>query len=190
MNEENKQQAPKKKGGFFKWTGIGCFGIVALLILLGGCVALITPSGDDGTESSDDVAGSEETSVEETEEETTEEVTEEETEEVTEEPAEEENDVPSEWQAALDSAYTYADMMNMSRQGVYDQLVSSAGDDFPAEAAQYAYDNIEYDWNENALESAKTYRDTMSMSNDGIYDQLLFDEFTQEQAQYAVDNLE
>lgn len=70
MSEQNEQQPKKKKGGALKWTGIGCFGIIALLILLGGCVALITPSGDDGTESSDDVAGSEETSEEETEEET------------------------------------------------------------------------------------------------------------------------
>lgn len=83
--------------------------------------------------------------------------------------------------------------MSMSKAGIYDQLVSEYGEAFPEEAAQYAIDNIEFDWNENALKSAKNYQDLMDMSHSAIYDQLVSDygeKFTPEQAQYAVDNLE
>ena len=104
-----------------------------------------------------------------------------------------EPDVPAEYQAALKSAETYAKMMNMSKKGIYEQLTADYGDQFPAEAAQYAVDHLEgVDWNKNALESAKNYRETMSMSNQAIYDQLIADagdKFTPEEAQYAIDNL-
>ncbi len=99
-------------------------------------------------------------------------------------------DVPSEWKAALKSAENYADILNMSRQGIYNQLTSEVADNFPEEAAQYAYDNIEYDWNDNALKTAQNYQEMMNMSHNAIYDQLIFEEFTPEEAQYAVDNLE
>ena len=48
------------------------------------------------------------------------------------------------------------------------------------------------DYNKNALEKAKIYQDTMAMSPDAIYEQLVSEhgeQFTPEQAQYAVDNL-
>ncbi|MDN6268730.1 MAG: Ltp family lipoprotein [Tetragenococcus koreensis] len=105
---------------------------------------------------------------------------------------EEENDVPREYQSALNKAKTYVDMMNMSEQGLYDQLTSEAGEQFPEDAAQYAIENVETDYNENALKKAENYQDTMDMSVDGIYDQLVSEageNFTPEQAQYAVDNL-
>jgi len=82
--------------------------------------------------------------------------------------------------------------MDMSKAGVYDQLVSDHGEQFPEDAAQYAMDNIEADWKENALKKAETYAETMDMSNSAIYDQLVSDhgeQFTEEEAQYAVDNL-
>ena len=50
-------------------------------------------------------------------------------------------------------------MMHMSKQGIYDQLTSEYGEKFPADAAQYAIDNVEADWNANALEKAKLYQD-------------------------------
>ena len=83
--------------------------------------------------------------------------------------------------------------MNMSKQGIYDQLTSEAGEQFPAEAAQYAVDNLKADYNKNALKKAETYADTMDMSNDAIFDQLTSEageKFTTEQAQYAVDHLD
>lgn len=45
----------------------------------------------------------------------------------------------------------------------------------------------------SALRSAKTYSDMMHMSKAGLYDQLISeygDQFTKEEAQYAIDNLE
>lgn len=116
---------------------------------------------------------------------------------IAEQPAEQNNaepadDVPTEWRNALRQAGTYSDTMHMSKQGVYDQLVSEYGGQFPADAAQYAIDNVEADWNANALAKAKTYQETMGMSTAAIRDQLVSEhgeKFTPEQADYAIANL-
>ncbi|KAB1501351.1 hypothetical protein F7230_09680 [Corynebacterium sp. 320] len=100
--------------------------------------------------------------------------------------------VPREFQSAARKAKTYSDMMHMSRQGIYDQLVSEYGEQFSPDAAQYAVDNLQADYNKNALEKAKTYEKHMSMSPSAIFDQLTSEygeKFTPEEAQYAVDNL-
>lgn len=100
--------------------------------------------------------------------------------------------VSAEYIAALGSAKTYADTMNMSKAGIYDQLTSDSGDKFPAAAAQYAIDNVKADWNKNALESAKSYQKDQNMSNADIQDQLTSeygDKFTPAEAQYAIANL-
>lgn len=92
---------------------------------------------------------------------------------------------------ALKKAETYSNTMYMSKQGIYDQLISSV-EGFTEEAAQYAIDNIEADWNKNALEKAKTYQKSMSMSSAAIYNQLVssVEGFTKSEAQYAIDNLD
>ena len=80
----------------------------------------------------------------------------------------------------------------MSKQGIYDQLVSEYGGQFSAEAAQYAVDNLEADYNDNALQTAISYQDNMSLSPEAIRDQLTSeygDRFTQEEADYAIANL-
>ncbi len=79
------------------------------------------------------------------------------------------------------------------KAGIYDQLISEYGDQFTAEEAQYAIDNIQVDWNQNALKSAESYSENMHMSKAGIFDQLTSeyaDQFTAEEAQYAVDNVQ
>lgn len=94
---------------------------------------------------------------------------------------------------ALKKAESYAKTLHMSKAKIYDQLTSEYGEGFDKDAAQYAIDNIEWDWNANALAKAKSYRDTMSMSKNRIYDQLISEygeKFTKEQAQYAVDHLD
>lgn len=99
----------------------------------------------------------------------------------------------TEYKNALKKAESYSKTMHMSKKGIYDQLTSEYGEKFPADAAQYAIDNMEADWNANALEKAKTYRDTMSMSKSAIYDQLISqygEKFTKDEAQYAIDHLE
>ena len=102
-------------------------------------------------------------------------------------------DVPREYSSALRKATTYSDMMHMSKAGVFDQLTSEYGEGFSAEAAQYAVDNVEADWNANALEKARTYQDTMAMSPTMIHEQLVSEygeKFTVEEADYALANLE
>ena len=103
-----------------------------------------------------------------------------------------EDNIPTEYKSALRKAKLYADTMNMSKTGIYDQLTSEYGEKFTVEAAQYAIDNITVDWKENALKKAKLYQETMSMSPAAIYDQLISEygeKFTAEEAQYAIDNL-
>lgn len=101
-------------------------------------------------------------------------------------------DIPMEYKSAIAHADTYANILYMSKQGVYDQLVSEYGGQFSAEAAQYAIDNIQADWNANALEKAKQYQDRLHMSPEAIRDQLTSEygeKFTQEEADYAISNL-
>ena len=101
--------------------------------------------------------------------------------------------VSIEYQNALKKAETYSKMMHMSKQGIYDQLTSEYGEKFPADAAQYAIDNLNADYKANALAKAKTYQQTMSMSKSAIYDQLVSEygeQFTAEEAQYAIDHLD
>ena len=104
-----------------------------------------------------------------------------------------EDTIPTEYKSALKKAKSYSDTMNMSKAKLYKQLTSEYGENFTAEAAQYAVDNVEADWKENALKKAKSYQETMSMSPSAIYDQLVSEYgemFTPEEAQYAIDNLE
>jgi hypothetical protein len=94
---------------------------------------------------------------------------------------------------ALKTAENYSKTMHMSKKGIYDQLTSDYGEQFPADAAQYAIDNMKADWNANALEKAKTYQSGMNMSKKAIYDQLISEygeKFTNEEAQYAIDHLD
>lgn len=108
------------------------------------------------------------------------------------EPKEDTSDVPAEYRSALTKAETYSDMMSMSKAGIYDQLTSDYGEGFSTEAAQYAIDNVDADWNANALEKARTYQDDMAMSPNAIHDQLTSDygeQFTQSQADYAIEHL-
>lgn len=99
----------------------------------------------------------------------------------------------TEYTNALKKAESYSKIMHMSKRSIYDQLVSEYGEKFPADAAQYAIDNIAVDWNVNALSKAKSYQQTMNMSKSAIYEQLISEygeKFTNEEAQYAIDHLD
>ena len=102
-----------------------------------------------------------------------------------------EDNIPTEYKLALEKAQSYSDNMYMSKAGIYNQLTSEYGDKFTVEAGQYAIDNVEADWKENALKKAKVFQDTLAMSKTVMYNQLISefgDMFTAEEAQYAVDN--
>lgn len=99
---------------------------------------------------------------------------------------------PTEYKTALRKAKSYSDMMYMSKLGIYNQLTSEYGEKYAPEAAQYAVDNLNADYNKNALEKAKSYQETMSMSPEAIRDQLTSEhgeQFTPEEADYAIQNL-
>lgn len=102
--------------------------------------------------------------------------------------------VSQEYKNALSKGLQYANQLHMSKQAIYDQLTSSYGEGFPADAARYAVDNMTgVDWNANALEKAKQYYYSMSMSKSAVYDQLTSsygEQFTASQAQYAIDHLD
>lgn len=87
---------------------------------------------------------------------------------------------------ALGAAESYLDYSSFSKLGLYDQLIF---EEYPADAAQYAIDNVEADWKANALQTAQDYLDFSSFSDQGLYDQLIHDQYTAEEAQYAIDNL-
>ncbi|MBF2529960.1 Ltp family lipoprotein [Listeria welshimeri] len=98
----------------------------------------------------------------------------------------------AEGESALIKAQSYSDMMQMSKAGIYDQLTSEYGEQFSPEAAQYAVNNIEADFNINALGKAKDYQETMSMSPEAIRDQLTSEygeKFTPSEANYAITHL-
>ena len=100
---------------------------------------------------------------------------------------------PLEYKNALKKAKLYSNHMYMSEQGIYDQLVSEYGEKFSQDAAQYAIDNLNADYNYNAYKKAQSYQETLNMSKQAIYDQLISnygEKFTNEEAQYAIDHLE
>lgn len=105
---------------------------------------------------------------------------------------EKKDNTPAEYKSALNQATSYANTMHMSKQGVYDQLVSAYGGKFSAAAAQYGVDNVKADWNANALAKAKDYQKTMSLSPAAVHDQLTSaagEKFTQAEADYAIAHL-
>lgn len=167
------QPEKKKKGGCMKW-GAAAVGVLIVLGVAGSC------GGDNENDTTPATSSSVDAPAKESE--------------AAPAPAEEKNDdVPREYKNALRSAETYTKMSGFSYDGLYEQLTSEYGEGYPPEAAQYALDNLDVDWNEQALKAAKNYQKVMPMSDDGLFEQLTSsygDGFTPEQAQYAIDHLD
>lgn len=99
-----------------------------------------------------------------------------------------EKKIPSEYKTAVTKAKQYAETMHMSKEALRSQLVGY--EKYSQEAADYAVDNSDIDYNKQALEKAKQYQETMAMSPEAIRDQLVkYEKFTQEEADSAVSNL-
>jgi Host cell surface-exposed lipoprotein len=93
---------------------------------------------------------------------------------------------------ALESAESYLAMSGFSKEGLYEQLSSSAGEGFTQSEAQYAVDHVNADWNKEAVESARSYLEISPMSRNELIEQLSSsagDGFTYEQALYAVNKV-
>ncbi len=165
--------ADKKQGNWFGRHKI-LTGIIGFFLLV-GIVSAASGGTDTNTSTNSTPSNSETTQTAETK------------------PAEkQEPDVPAEYKSALAKADTYANTQHMSKKGLYDQLTSEYGEQFSKEAAQYAVDNVETDWNANALAKAKTYQETQNMSPAAIRDQLVSEygeQFTAAQADYAIKHL-
>lgn len=165
--------ADKKQGNWFgRHKILTVIGVIVLLAIIGGAAGGGNKSNTSTTSSSSTASTSSKTEPAATQ---------------TKQP-----DVPAEYKSALNQANTYANTMHMSKQGVYDQLVSQYGGQFSAAAAQYAIDNVKADWNANALAKAKDYQSQQSLSPSAIHDQLTSaagEKFTASEADYAIAHL-
>src|SRR5690625_4504890 len=133
---------PKKKKPFYKrWW----FWLIVIVVVIG----IANMDGDDEvTDSANDESSTNEVADDSDGDETNnDESTDDESEDASAEESndeeESEDDVPREYKAALSKAETYSDTMSMSKEGIFDQLVSEHGENFPEDAAQYAIDNID-----------------------------------------------
>lgn len=201
------QQSDNKGMGKGKVVLIFILGVVGTLVALGiiGTIWGEEDSSDNASSSSSSVVTVTETAPSETsdsptptspEENATEstgqvaEVQNSDSEEV-EEPAGDSNaadgNATREQRNALRSANNYLNLMAFSDPGLRKQLDYEG---FPADAIEYAMQNITVDWNAQAVKMAQQYDQSgLAMSNDGLYDQLIYEGFTPEQAQYGVDNM-
>lgn len=99
----------------------------------------------------------------------------------------------ADWKSfALDTARRYVKSMGdsgISKKSIYDQLTSEF-DGFTDEEAQYAIENLDFDWKESAVKAAKRYVDVLGVSKNHVYDKLVYDEkFTESEARHAVESL-
>lgn len=84
--------------------------------------------------------------------------------------------------------------LNLSKKRIYNDLTAGKGKNFSPEVVQYAIDNSNINFKENALETLKTLKKIKpNMSIERMYIQLTSQyggQFTEEEAQYAIDNLD
>ena len=89
---------------------------------------------------------------------------------------------------AVRSAKRYISFKGFSRDGLIQQLSSSAGDGYKLEDATIAVDSLDIDYNEQAVRSAENYLSFKGFSCDGLIQQLSSsagDKFTVSQAEYG-----
>lgn len=99
----------------------------------------------------------------------------------------EKNSASREQQNALQTANRYLNFTAFSKEGLYDQLLYEK---YPEDAAQFAVDNVDVNWDSQALSKANNYLDFSAFSSPGLYEQLVYEGFTTEQASYAINNIQ
>ena len=65
-------------------------------------------------------------------------------------------------QNAINAAQNYLSTAPFSKQGLIQQLSSSAGDGYPYADAVFAVEHIQVDWDQEAVKAAKNYLQTSS----------------------------
>lgn len=91
---------------------------------------------------------------------------------------------------AVRSARQYLSMTGFSRDGLIQQLSSSAGEGYDVTDATVAVDSLDVDWNENAARSAEQYLSMTGFSCRGLIDQLSSsagEKYTESQARYGAE---
>ena len=173
-------EQPKSKGGWLTWVVV----VVAVLFLVGMCAVLV---GDDDEAATEAPFTTGEPAAPVAPAADPDPLTESGQEPVSAPDAapapESEADVPREFQNAVRSANQYLNYTSFSRQGLIDQLLF---ENYSHEAAQFAVDTVDADWNEQAAKKAQEYLDFSSFSQQGLVDQLIFEGFTPEQAEFGV----
>jgi len=99
-----------------------------------------------------------------------------------------EPEYPPQVAQARSAAQNYLSFMAFSREGLIQQLSSSAGDGYPRDIATQAVDSLNVDWNEQAVKAAENYLNFTSFSCAGLKQQLSAqagDKFTKDQAAYG-----
>jgi Host cell surface-exposed lipoprotein len=94
--------------------------------------------------------------------------------------------VPAEYHNALRTAESYLDYTAFSQQGLIEQLEY---EQYSTEAAQWAVENVDVDWNEQAALKAADYLDYQAFSEGGLRDQLEYEGFTPEQIDFAISEM-
>ena len=92
---------------------------------------------------------------------------------------------------SLKQAKAYSENSYLSKDAIYQILISDEGN-FSKECAQDAVDNLNVDWKENAFKRALWYKELIDVSLEDLYDILTCsygENFTEEEAQYAIDKL-
>ena len=100
----------------------------------------------------------------------------------------EDNGMTNQQKNAVRSAKNYIGLQGFSRDGLINQLSSSAGDGYNIDDATIAVDSLGIDYNEQAGRSAENYLSIMGFSCDGLVEQLSSsagDKYTKEQAEYG-----
>ena len=91
---------------------------------------------------------------------------------------------------ALKKAKAYMeDMGPYSKEGLYDQL-TALDEGVKSQAARYAVDQLEVDWEQAALTRAQSYLDDENLSRKELLEQLKTEKFTDEEAEYAVEHVQ
>jgi hypothetical protein len=91
---------------------------------------------------------------------------------------------------AVRSARQYLSMTGFSRDGLIQQLSSSAGEGYDIADATAAVDSLDVDWSENAAKSAEQYLSMSGFSCSGLVEQLSSsagDKYTESQARYGAE---
>ena len=98
------------------------------------------------------------------------------------------NSIPLKYYQALNRANAFSNTMHMSKADIYDQIISAYGDNFSADAAQYAVDHLTNVWEPEEQEPVPTAQDSAEMVSNDMQEQVVtvFDDEKNGQSEEAL----